>query len=123
MNMYDLYWAAGFLEGEGCFTSSSAITLSASQIEVEPLDRLRLIFGGKIILVKKENKRDIHVWYLSVGKSIEVMMTVYTIMSPRRKQQIEDAVSKWKIIRKSHNKFQRRLVNSWKYRQADFSDL
>lgn len=68
---------------------------------MEPLLRLLDMFGGKL---KQRNPeahkgRPIWLWELSSRRSIEVMMTLYSLMSPRRKSQIENALTKWKAAR------------------------
>lgn len=55
VDVRDLHWAAGFLEGEGCFHFSKArhLHVSVAQVNKEPLDRLRNIFrGGSLYLHK-----------------------------------------------------------------------
>ena len=45
----DLAWAAGFFDGEGCFSFSEAghyICVSIGQTDREPLDRFRIAVGG-----------------------------------------------------------------------------
>ena len=55
----NLAWAAGFIDGEGCFVHvkthrpngkmySDGVRLSAAQVNKEPLERLQKILGGKI---------------------------------------------------------------------------
>lgn len=95
-----LAWAAGFMEGEGSFSNSakSSAKVSAAQVQREPLERLQNIFGGKI---RSRNTRgfsnnSIWVWALPARRSVEVMMTLYVLMSPRRKQQIETTLNHWK---------------------------
>ena len=43
-------WAAGFIEGEGCFFSNGvyAVQLRITQVNLEPLTRLQAIIGGRI---------------------------------------------------------------------------
>ena len=47
-SLNDLYWSAGFLEGEGAFmkNGTGGIVVTASQVQKEPLDRLYKLFGG-----------------------------------------------------------------------------
>jgi hypothetical protein len=104
-----LAWAAGFLEGEGSFVAGpeAAPCVSAAQVQLEPLQRLAEMFGGKITSRKTNGFSDksIFVWRLSARRSIEVMMTLYLFMSPRRKEQIERSITKWRSGRllKSHH--------------------
>ena len=58
MNVNDLHWAAGFIDGEGCFCRCGR-TISASAVQVDKwhIDKLYNFFGGNInILSRKEVK-------------------------------------------------------------------
>lgn len=98
----DLYWAAGFIEGEGSFTAYKAsIGVRADQVQKEPLDRLQRIFGGTVYLRQhpsRANVQPIHAWNISGKTAAGVMMTLFKLMSPRRQEQINIALSKWRII-------------------------
>lgn len=115
--MADLYWAAGFLEGEGSFTAVHAgkrpdgrlratynVQVSCGQQNREPLEKLEAVFGGTILYRKlnyvsrktPEKKHDLHVWYLRGWRGIALMMTLWTLMSGRRRAQIEHAIQRWK---------------------------
>jgi hypothetical protein len=50
MKATDLHWAAGFLEGEGCFTpiNKKHARISVSQKNEEPLLKLQALMGGSI---------------------------------------------------------------------------
>lgn len=89
-----LAWAAGFLEGEGSFSSC----VTAAQVQKEPIERLAAMFGGRITrrTTKGHGTQPIWVWALPNRRSIEIMMTLYVLMSPRRRQQIETALARWK---------------------------
>lgn len=99
----DLYWAAGFLEGEGCFYSDSQRNshsrVTASQVQREPLDRLVLLFGGHVRGPHKNStgrtNQPIHDWTVSGAVARGIMMTLYAMMSPRRKEQIRDSLAIW----------------------------
>ena len=98
-----LHWAAGFLEGEGCFHSINSATVAATQVQREPLERLLDLFGGKIAIRKYSNKdganRQLaHSWYIHGKYAAGIMMTIYSLMIPRRKEQIKSALNKWRII-------------------------
>lgn len=83
----DIAWAAGFLDGEGCFTltkqsgktheSQRALHISASQVRLEPLVKLEELFGGK---VKKHSRKTmkgttIYVWLLGQNaRKVEVFL-------------------------------------------------
>lgn len=89
----DLHWAAGFLEGEGCFTrnhtSVGCPAVSASQINLEPLARLREFLGGSISSVHSRGNRQGHfAWQISGQRARGVMMTLYKLLSQKRQQAI-----------------------------------
>lgn len=103
----DLEWAAGFLEGEGSFTKSaykiaaenrvaSTVRVTATQMTLEPLERLQRIFGGKVSRVKDRPSHGVGVWhwYTSGVFARGIMMTLYSLLSPRRQAQIRGALDK-----------------------------
>lgn len=100
----DLYWAAGFLEGEGCFYSDSQRNshsrVTAAQVQREPLDRLVSLFGGHVRGPHKNStgrtNQPIHDWTVSGAVARGIMMTLYAMMSPRRKEQIRASLDQWR---------------------------
>ena len=100
----DLAWAAGFLEGEGCFgwywhrpgQRNGSLVINAVQKEREPLDRLREIFGvGRIN--QKVNRRDGKVfecweWRVNGLAAAPVMRLLLPHMSSRRQARISESL-------------------------------
>src|SRR3972149_6475675 len=83
-----LHWAAGFLEGEGYFLSTrpNSSTVSVTQKQREPLERLLRLFGGR---VKPGGKDKAYwVWQVYGSGARGVTMTLYSLMSPRRQEQM-----------------------------------
>jgi hypothetical protein len=95
-----LAWAAGFIEGEGSFSSAGrqSACVTAAQVQKEPIERLQALFGGRVVHrhTSGHSSKPIWVWSLTARRSIEVMMTLYVLMSPRRQGQIEAALAMWK---------------------------
>lgn len=91
----DLGWAAGFLEGEGSFPAN-ATAVTACQKQREPLDRLRRLFGGRVYWRPEGGTYGIYAWYLHGPSARGVMMTLFSLMSPRRKAQIRGALMRWR---------------------------
>ena len=87
----DLYWAAGFLDGEGCFTFEGAPRIIGTQKSTELLLRLQNIFGGKVYL-----KKSCPVWAVTGILATSIMMTLFSLMSIKRKKEILKAISLWK---------------------------
>lgn len=88
----DLYWAAGFLEGEGSFVyASQTQRVTAGQKQKAPLIKLKEVFGGSIYTSQRRSG-PFHGWTLTGPRARGLMMTLYTLMSPRRKSQIKRAL-------------------------------
>lgn len=99
MKMSDLHWVAGFLEGEGSFSFKSSLALTASQVQLQPLQRLQSLFGGAIFTEKRVQKRSTQIcsaWYLYGYRAAGLMMTLCPLMSPRRQEQIRLSLAIWR---------------------------
>jgi hypothetical protein len=106
----DLAWAAGFLEGEGSFGTTNGLSrtphVTCPQVQREPLERLQQIFGlGHIY--RREGR--IWTWQQSGQHAAAIMMTIYTLMSPWRQEQIEKALEVWRTR-------PAKLVKGWSWR-------
>lgn len=89
----EIGWVAGFLEGEGSFTGWTGV--KAAQKQLEPLERLQALFGGSL----SRHGNDMHIWQLYGARARGLMMTLYSLMSPRRKEQIRKQLHFWKARR------------------------
>jgi hypothetical protein len=105
----EIIWrAAGFLEGDGSFSVHhrgrggpyNGVTVTASQVEIEPLLELQRVFGGRISPQNARNVRQApaYNWVLYNSAAVGVMMTVYAMMmSTKRKRQIRKTIEEWKL--------------------------
>lgn len=102
ISINDIYWTASFLEGEGCFQSRAHCpSVSATQVEKEPLEALKSLFGGTIYFVKFSHtglRKDNYVWRLGASAATALMMTLYPLMKSRRQSQIRAALKDWRTI-------------------------
>lgn len=96
----ELYWAAGFLEGEGSFHRNhiglgSTERVNANQVNREPLRRLLNLFGGTLYnkRERRDNRQPISAWGIYGARARGAMMTLYLLMSKRRKAQIRKALA------------------------------
>lgn len=105
ISLNDLEWAAGFLEGEGYFSApispngkKAALQIQACQVQKWPLEKLTRLFGGKIIFDNRTHckNRSIWRWYIAGPRAAGVMMTVFSLMSPKRQGVIRGALLMWK---------------------------
>lgn len=99
----ELAWAAGFVDGEGCFHTGSAvhkggIRLQVSQADLRPLKRLKVIAGlgyingpyGPYGVSKKP------IWYfkLNVADTKLFLPRIWPYMSEPKKEQVQAALQK-----------------------------
>ena len=96
----DLEWAAGFLEGEGSFLASkSGLSVRAPQVNPEPLLRLKRLYGGSVYHYDyRRNARQstVYIWTVTASTAAGLMMTLFSLMSDKRKEQIKRALAAWK---------------------------
>src|ERR1019366_6157965 len=86
----DIAWAAGFIEGEGHFSSGrkGGVIMGACQAQREPLERLQNIFGGKITgPFKFKTYKPMYRWNTYGRFAASIAMTIFCLLSPRRKEQ------------------------------------
>lgn len=98
MKVKDIAWAAGFLEGEACFSFNGTPGVYANQVSREPLDRLRELFGGTIAWCKaqREGWSAQWNWFITGKRAAGLMMTVYALMSSRRQARITEHLNRWR---------------------------
>jgi transposase-like protein len=100
IRMVDIGWAAGFLEGEGSFSLLGGIDprVTAVQVELGPLEKLVALFGGKIYPKKPAGfgKKPVNYWNIGGSHAASLMMTLYPLMSTKRKREIHKAISHWR---------------------------
>ena len=94
----ELEWAAGFLEGEGSFTYYPCV--SACQVQAYPLHRIARLFGGPVTYRApgryQPQQSGYYRWAISGSNARGAMMTLYVLMSPRRKAQIDFVLEQWR---------------------------
>jgi len=100
ISLIDIAWAAGFLEGEGSFIiNKGSGQISGYNTDIEVLDKLRKMFGGRIVSKSQyfstfESRKEYFQWYCSGSRARGIMMTIFSFMSVRRKEQIKKVLEK-----------------------------
>ena len=93
----DLEWAAGFMEGEGCFHKGSGVAgniiVSAVQVNKEPIQRIADLFGGTLKQYTYRKTRLLWKWSAHGGRARGIALTLYSLLSERRQGQIRNAIS------------------------------
>lgn len=94
----ELAWAAGFIEGEGNFRGEATTEqVTVGQVQKEPLLKLQRMFGGSVRMRAQRSydgckRSPFWLWVVCGSRARGVMMTLYQLMSTRRKQQIVTAL-------------------------------
>lgn len=142
MKVEQLYWAAGFLDGEGWFgRNGGTISISAVQLDKWHIDKLLDLFGGGINtftdkkkegskrVIVKSNNGVYHRWQVYGPRAAGVMMTLYSLLSPRRQKKIKESLSFWlkqgrsethrrEYFKCNHKKSETAFTNSKGYKEC-----
>ena len=125
-------WAAGFLEGEGCFGTygkgHGSPMVAASQINIEPLRRLNEIFPQMTLRETAISSAGNRTWECRCygDKALAIMREVLPWMSEKKAAQIIAAIEKReareaapaerrKTCPQGHNDFGFRTNNGYRY--------
>lgn len=105
MRLVDIGFVAGIIDGEGCFTINKYFKNPQIGIQVQMTDKdtifkLRDLTGlGTIVEIDRKTANWKTVWRWNVSKqkdSSSLMMTIYPLMSERRKIKIKECLTEWK---------------------------
>lgn len=113
IDINNLHWIAGFLEGEGCFARTKnkekfgSIAIQANQVQKEPLERLQKFVGcGNIHKYNhkkdKVNQNDYYRWQVCGPNAESLMKLIYVLMSPKRQAKIKECLD-WYTTRPKRN--------------------
>jgi len=102
MDIKELYWAAGFLEGEGTFPwrkkPNNQFAIYANQVDPESLYRLKQHWGGYIYGPLKRGHQPFFVWYLGGPNAAAFAMMLYPLLTGRRQEKIKFALAEWRKV-------------------------
>jgi hypothetical protein len=106
MDIKNIYWIAGILEGEGCFNYYNAPRIFLKMTDKDTVERARNITGADAVVREQDRIGLKRSYILAINSHYAVgwMMTLYSIMSARRKEQIKQVLSEWRNA-KAHNGF------------------
>lgn len=72
-----LIWLAGFFDGEGCIQCPRGLVplrVTVAQINAEPLNVFRRIFGGNVYREPKPGYRDMHLWAITGRAAVDALL-------------------------------------------------
>ena len=101
ISVAELAWVAGFIEGEGCFyfspkTAHISFMVCAAQVQRWPLDQLQKLVGGKIGRIAPRKGKGHWAWNLTGPRGVGLALTLFSAMSPDRRQKIKELLLVWK---------------------------
>lgn len=91
----DLHWAAGYCEGEGYFGwTGTTQRVTVDSVDPEPTERLLHLFGGAIYEIppRKPTWSPKQNWAINGSRARGLMMTLYPLLSNRRREAIRRAL-------------------------------
>lgn len=102
INMKDVFWLAGLLEGEGCFKSSgNGVSIILGMTCRDVVERAARLLGANIQRPRQSTPpghKDMVYCQVNANAAAGWMMTLYPLMGRRRKEAIEKALTKWKTL-------------------------
>lgn len=110
VNSADIYWIAGLIEGEGCFTRRKGSSPRSSPIiqiimtDKDVVIRAAQILGAAKVIKSREgpkrdnrpSTKDIYRVVLYGRRAVSWCMTLYPIMGERRQARIRELLDEWK---------------------------
>lgn|SRR3989442_8402035 len=103
ISITDLHWVAGFYEGEGSANFTRGLRVQVTQVQKWPLDRLGALFGGYFWYKGPKGRRSATwVWTITGPKAAGLLMTLFSLLSPKRRKQIQMALAAWRKARPSY---------------------
>ena len=101
MDTGDIKYLAGLLEGEGYFGIASTPRIQLKMTDEDIVSKARSLMSpeSKIYIHSHANIKHSTNYTLTINGqlSIEWMMTLYSLMGRRRKEQIREVIHKWKL--------------------------
>lgn len=98
-SVHDIVFAAGYYEGEGwCQMTGTSEAASIGQKDREKLEWLKERFGGSIGKVKQPHGNEFYAWHVYGSNARGFLMTIFSLLSRRRKDQIKNVLSAGKTI-------------------------
>jgi len=118
-SLSDIYWVAGYLEGEGYFgygkanghrSKSLTFKISVGSTDRDVVEKASRILSGIVRLHSNGNgirngyaKKQVYDFTIHGSKAIQWMMTIYPLMSIRRKARIKETILAWKSYTSSRD--------------------
>lgn len=95
-----IIWLAGLIEGEGCFTYTlqNGPRVSIKMVDEDTIIKISAIWKAPYHKINKQKStwQDSYMISIYGSKAIQWMLSIYSLMSIRRKNKIRSIVQQWK---------------------------
>lgn len=102
INIKQIYWLAGLLDGEAWFGWQATPHITIGQTDLDLVERVKSIIGNcpPIKTYYSDNEKHKTKYRLTINGSLAIqwMMTIYSLMCVRRKSQIRTVIERWKLM-------------------------
>lgn len=97
----DLYWLAGYLEGEGCFDvpnkNCCTVRITVESTDIQPIERVAKLMGSNVnqATYRKRVSKVENVIYRtskSGAGAVEIMLQILPLLSPRRQIKVKECI-------------------------------
>lgn len=119
----DVIWLAGLMEGEGCFTWCSSLTVTLAMCDEDVVRRAARIMGARSVRYRKRNpdretQRPTFEFALTSARAAGWMMMLYPFMGERRQRRIRELLARWRQGRRHIRKDWRQPTTTTKEQAA-----
>ena len=101
--LHEITWVAGILEGEGYFCFDGGPKIQLEMTDLDTIEKYKRVTKTtkRIYFIKShnENHNDKYAIHLCGIEGIQWMMTIYSLMSSRRKEAIRKVIGQWHGMR------------------------
>jgi hypothetical protein len=97
---YELYWLAGLLEGEGCFSARlnggfRDILVTVQMTDRDVVEKVQRLTGIGTVGVKRDkrpNRKTLYEWYATGANAYQLMQRLLPLMGERRAAKITELI-------------------------------
>ena len=93
----DIFWLAGILEGEGCFSYKRTPNIQLSMTDRDIVARVSNLTGFAMYSDKRPNRKRAYRTNVTGARAAGWMMTLYSLMGKRRRVKIKQCLSAWRL--------------------------
>lgn len=116
MNIKDIIWLSGLLEGEGYFmvkedsSRRSKYMIAVRMTDKDVVQKVARLFDCAVQFKRRQDRKYKDIWCAEVygDKAIAWAMTIYSLMGERRRIRIREMIAIWK----QHIKYRRLKIAS-----------